>query len=47
MVAVVVAYHPDAERLRQLVEAMETQVVRTILVVNGPLEEATEAMRRT
>ena len=43
VVAVVVAYHPDAERLRQLVEALETQVVRTILVVNGPLEEETEA----
>jgi rhamnosyltransferase len=36
VMAVVVAYRPDAERLRQLVDALKPQVRRTILVVNGP-----------
>ena len=43
VVAVVVAYRPDIERLRQLVEALTPQVARTILVVNGPLEPEAEA----
>jgi rhamnosyltransferase len=43
VVAVVVAYRPDIERLRQLVEALTPQVARTILVLNGPLEPEAEA----
>ncbi len=41
--AVVVAYRPDLESLRQLVDALTPQVAHTILVVNGPLEPEAEA----
>jgi rhamnosyltransferase len=42
--AVVVAYRPDIESLRLLMEVLTLQVARTILVVNGPLDPETEAI---
>ena len=42
VMAIVVAYRPDAARLRQVVNALEPQVRRTILVVNGPVATDTE-----